>query len=135
VTAEATDDSLLAGCRVWCIDDDVRVCEATRTLLERWGCRVELAAGADAALAAARSGAAPEILLLDVLLGDITGPELYPQLAALWGSQPPAILVTAERDQALRDRARASGWGFLPKPVRPPALRALMMQLRLRNGP
>lgn len=135
VTAEAADDSLLAGCRVWCIDDDVRVCEATRTLLERWGCRVELAAGADAALAAARSGAAPEILLLDVLLGDITGPELYPQLAALWGSQPPAILVTAERDQALRDRARASGWGFLPKPVRPPALRALMTQMRLRNGP
>lgn len=134
VAAEAADDSLLAGCRVWCIDDDVRVCEATRTLLRRWGCRVELAAGADAALAAARTGAAPEILLLDVLLGDITGPELYPQLARLWGSEPPVILVTAERDQALHDRARASGWGFLSKPVRPPALRALMTQMRLRNG-
>ncbi|WP_454832595.1 NahK/ErcS family hybrid sensor histidine kinase/response regulator [Pseudoxanthomonas wuyuanensis] len=132
--AEATDDSLLAGCRVWCIDDDVRVCEATRTLLQRWGCQVELAAGADSALAAAQTGAAPEILLLDVLLGDVTGPELYPQLARQWGSEPPVILVTAERDQTLRDHARASGWGFLSKPVRPPALRALMTQIRLRNG-
>jgi len=132
--ADAGNDSLLDGCRVWCIDDDPRVCEATRTLLERWDCRVELAAGVDAALAAVRPGHAPEIVLLDVRLGDITGPELYPRLAALWGSEPPVILVTAERDEALRLQAQRNDWGFLSKPVRPPALRALIMQMRLRSG-
>jgi histidine kinase len=134
IAIEATGDSLLAGCRVWCIDDDARVCEATRTLLERCGCRVELAAGAATALAAAQSGQAPDILLLDVLLGDVTGPELYPQLARQWDSEPLVILITAERDSALRDYARAAGWGLLSKPVRPPALRALMMQMCLRTG-
>ena len=132
--ADAANDSLLDGCRVWCIDDDARVCEATRTLLERWSCRVELAAGADAALAAAQPGQAPQILLLDVLLGDVTGPELHPRLVAAWGSEPAVILVTAERDEALRLLAQRNGWGFLSKPVRPSALRARMMQMRLRNS-
>ena len=46
------------------------------------------------------------------------------------------ILVTAERDASLRRQAAEKGWGFLAKPVRPPALRALMSQmlLRIREG-
>jgi histidine kinase len=130
----AADESLLAGCRVWCIDDDEHVCQATRTLLLRWGCTVGLAAGAGAALAAASAGDAPELLLLDVRLGETTGPQLYPHLVQRWGSAPPVILVTAEHDAPLRELADAQGWGFLSKPVRPPALRALMMQMRLRNA-
>ncbi len=130
----ARNDSSLAGYRVWCIDDDARVSAATRTLLERWGCRVELAEGADQALAAAAPGSTPELLLLDVRLGDITGPELYPRLVERWGAAPPVILITAERDEAIQQLARENGWGLLPKPVRPPALRALMMQTRLRHA-
>lgn len=132
------DDPRLAGCRVWCIDDDPRVCDASRALLTRWGCRVELAAGPDDALAAARPGGAPRLLLLDVRLGDITGPELYPRLVERWGVPRDAdcgvILVTAEQDDATRSLARQYGWGYLPKPVKPAALRALMMQMLLRGG-
>ncbi len=43
------------------------------------------------------------------------------------------ILVTAERDDALKAQAVENGWGFLSKPVRPPALRALMTQLLVRH--
>ncbi len=42
------------------------------------------------------------------------------------------ILVTAERDATLRRQAAERGWGFLAKPVRAPALRALVSQTLLR---
>ncbi|WP_368565426.1 NahK/ErcS family hybrid sensor histidine kinase/response regulator [Pseudoxanthomonas sp. UTMC 1351] len=133
-SVESEDDTSLRGCLVWCIDDDPRVCEASRTLLERWSCRVVLAAGVNEALAAAQPGGAPGILLLDVRLGQTTGPELYTELAERWGQDTAVILVTAERDDAVRALARERGWGFLSKPVRPAALRALMMQMLLRSG-
>jgi histidine kinase len=126
-------DSVLHGCRVWCVDDDAHVREATRALLERWGCMVTLAADGTTALDEATPDAVPELLLLDVRMDGLDGPALYPRLCERWGATPPVILVTAERDEALRARAIDNGWGYSSKPVRPPALRALMSQLLLRN--
>ncbi|AWH30412.1 MULTISPECIES: PAS-domain containing protein [Stenotrophomonas] len=133
VAAELTDDSPLRQCRVWSIDDDPRVCAATRALLERWGCNVELADGPQGALEIASALNVPQLLLLDVRMGQWHGPDLYEALCRLWQARPPVILVTAERDEALKAHAAEQGWGFLPKPVRPPALRALMTQLLLRH--
>lgn len=134
VAADVDDGSPLRGRRVWCVDDDPRVCEATRALLQRWECEVGLAAGPADALAAATPGQAPDLLLLDVRLGDTDGPTLYTRLCERWKSVPPVILVTAERDDALRALALQHGWGFLAKPVKPAALRALMTQLHVRRA-
>jgi histidine kinase len=130
---DSADDSPLRHCRVWSIDDDPRVCAATRALLERWGCVVELADGPHAALEIASAFNVPKLLLLDVRMGQWHGPDLYEHLCGLWHARPPVILVTAERDDALKAYAAENGWGFLSKPVRPPALRALMTQLLLRH--
>lgn len=133
--AGAGDDSPLRGCRVWCVDDDPRMREATRALLQRWECVVGLCAGPDQALlAAAMPGSLPDLLLLDARLGDIDGLELYPRLCQRWGHAPPLILITAEGEENLRAMALENGWGYLSKPVRAPALRALMTQLLLRHG-
>src|SRR5690606_227581 len=105
-----------------------------RAMLERWGCRVPLAGGADVALAAAQPGRAPDLVLLDLRLGDTTGPDLMTRLTAAWGTAPPVVLLTADRGDAAQAIAQRHGWRFLPKPVRPPALRALMTQLLLRGG-
>lgn len=130
------EDSLLQGCVVWCIDDDARVNEASRALLERWGCVVALAEGADEALQQAAAGIGPpELLLLDVRLGTHHGPALFEQLARHWRRPPQVILVTVEHEEALRALATERGWGLLQKPVKPPALRALMTQHRLRGSP
>ena len=131
--ADAHADTPLFGCMAWCIDDDPRVCEATRTLLQRWGCDVSFAGGPARALDAATAGQPPQLVLLDVRMGRVHGPDLYRELCARWGQAPPVILVTAERDDALRREAAERGWGFLAKPVRAPALRALMSQLLLRH--
>ena len=127
------DDRPLRGCLAWCIDDDPRVCEATRLLLERWGCAVVFAGGPRDALAAADPDRPPQIVLLDVRMDDVDGPALYRDLCERWAQSPPVILVTAERDEALQREARERGWGFLSKPVRAPALRALMSQMLLRH--
>ena len=134
---EQGDDAPLQGSSAWVIEDDGPTCAATRALLERWGCQVPLAAGAPEALAQAQPDHAPQLVLLDVHLGPgHHGPDVYATLCQRWGQTPAVILVTAERDATLRRQAAERGWGFLAKPVRAPALRALMSQtlLRLRQG-
>ena len=128
-----TQDAPLQGGVAWYIDDDPQTCAATRTLLERWGCEVPYAGGPHDALAIANAHDVPQLLLLDVHLGNnLYGPDIYTQLCEHWEQAPPVILVTAERDASLRRQAAERGWGFLAKPVRPPALRALMSQTLLR---
>lgn len=133
----ASDDAPLQGSSAWVIEDDGPTCAATRALLQRWGCDVPLAGGAPQALEEACPGQAPQLVLLDVHLGaGYQGPEVYAELCQRWGQSPAVILVTAERDATLRRQAAERGWGFLAKPVRAPALRALVSQtlLRLQQG-
>ena len=133
----ASDDAPLQGSSAWVIEDDGPTCAATRALLQRWGCDVPLAGGAPQALEQAHPGQAPQLVLLDVHLGaGYQGPEVYAELCQRWGQSPAVILVTAERDATLRRQAAERGWGFLAKPVRAPALRALVSQtlLRLQQG-
>lgn len=134
---QPSDETPLLGTSAWVIEDDNPTCDATRALLERWGCAVPLAGGAPEALAAAQPGQAPWLVLLDVHLGPAHhGPDVFAQLCERWGQTPAVILVTAEHDATLRRQAAERGWGFLAKPVRAPALRALMSQtlLRLRES-
>ena len=129
---ETRSDMPLQGLRAWYIDDDAPSCTATGALLERWGCDVPFAGGPQAALEFASQGNAPQLVLLDVRMGAFFGPDLYGELAAIWQQQPQVILVTAERDIALRRNAAERGWAMLFKPVRPAALRALLSQTMLR---
>lgn len=128
----AHEPSPLHGRTVWCVDDDSQSCAAARALLERWGCDVLFAGGADAARAQAVSGEAPGLVLLDLHMGNDNGIDVFDALATRWGKTPPVILLTADRSDAAQQAARQRGWDFLPKPVRPPALRALMTQALLR---
>lgn len=132
-TQQPADDAPLQGSSAWVLEDDGPTCAATQALLQRWGCAVPLAGGAPEALAAAQPGQAPQLVLLDVHLGSHHhGPDVYTELCQRWGQAPAVILVTAERDATLRRQAAERGWGFLAKPVRAPALRALVSQTLLR---
>ncbi len=125
-TLKPDEDSPLRGLHIWCLDDDARVRAATHALLETWGCSVTSVADTDAALLLAASGAPPDLLLLDYRLGDRFGPDCLPALFAAWKQAVPVIMISAERDAALAASAREAGWGFLAKPIRPAALRALI---------
>ncbi|MGH8504592.1 MAG: hypothetical protein ACRETM_01345, partial [Stenotrophobium sp.] len=66
-------------------------------------------------------------------LGDVTGPDCVPALFEHWKQAVPIIVISAERDPELQAFARKSGWGFLAKPIRPAALRALISGLVARG--
>ncbi|WP_363796289.1 PAS-domain containing protein [Lysobacter firmicutimachus] len=126
-------DSALHGRRVWVVDDDPHSRQAAQGLLADWGCAVEAAGSAAEARARAVGAPMPEVLLLDYRLGESTGFELAAQLEALWQRLPPVVLMSADADPGLRPRASERGWHFLPKPLKPAALRALAMRLLARG--
>jgi histidine kinase len=131
-SAASHDDSPLRGCRVWCVDDEPRVREATGALLRHWGCEAVLLDSAERALALARAGEVPDLLLLDYQLAeDVTGLDLLPRLVERWGVRPPTIVLSAQKDAHTRARVLEAGLRFLPKPAMPGALRALMSQVLL----
>lgn len=130
--AEPRPQGAFSGCRVLCVDDDAQVLHAMQTLLVAWGCTVELADRPEAVLdRQTRTAAVPDILLLDYQLGEVSGLDLLDRLARTWDRCPPTIVISAYRGADLRDRLRQQGIGYLPKPVAPAALRALMTQMWL----
>jgi CheY-like chemotaxis protein len=50
-----------------------------------------------------------------------------------FGMELPAILITADRSRRVRDQARAQDVQVLNKPIKPAALRALLMQWRVQR--
>ncbi|KRD78411.1 histidine kinase [Lysobacter sp. Root983] len=128
VDATSTDEAPLSGRRVWVIDDDAASRDAAARLLADWGCATTAAGSAADAEMQARISPMPDLLLLDYRLGEDTGLALAPRLQRAWQGLPPVILMSADIDASLRQRAEELGWSFLPKPLRPAALRALMMR-------
>jgi len=133
--AERRIPNALAGKIVLCIDNDPSVLAAMRPLLEGWSCTVLTAPDLTAARREIRRrGVAPDIVLADHHLeGGQTGIAVLQALAQDFGTHVPAILITADYSEALRDAAQASGYPLLNKPLRPAALRALMGQLLTRK--
>lgn len=116
----------LDGLRVLCIDNDPRILDGMRTLLEGWGCEVETASGTDGA-----PSAAPDILLADYHLDGENGLDAIRTLRRRWGDVA-AVLVTADRSTELRAEADAIDVPVINKPVKPAALRSMMTRLRQR---
>src|SRR5262249_57558191 len=86
-------------------------------------------AAAVAAIAGAQ--AAVDGLLVDYHLDDGNGIEAIAELRRRFGADLTAILVTADASPQVREDARANGIQVLNKPLKPPALRALLTQSRL----
>jgi signal transduction histidine kinase/CheY-like chemotaxis protein/HAMP domain-containing protein len=115
--------------RIWCIDDDHDVREATRTLLERWGCEVTLCVSGDDCLQTARRTGVPDLLILDYRLGDHAGPDLLPELESIWRRTVPVVIVSGEHPTLLREALGDAPWPVLAKPIRPEELRAGMLAM------
>ena len=127
--------SPLFGSRIWSVEDDPRVREGLQALLTGWGCEVVLAASREEALRlAGQASAAPDLLLLDYRLPDGNGPDFVPELFRRWALEVPVIVISAERDAAVREGVQARGWGFLPKPVNPSKLRAAMTHALMKSA-
>ena len=133
-SAPRPDIGQLAGLTILCIDNEPKILEGMEALLRGWGCTVLKATDAESALAVlATSSEAPDGLLIDYHLDATTGIEAIEALRRHTGRDLPAIVITADRSDAVRDQAHMVKAHVLHKPLKPAALRALLSQWRMQR--
>ena len=76
----------------------------------------------------------PQFILMDYQLdfGE-NGITLYADLCEFWAVDIPAVLITANAEQSIRQQAQEAGMAYLRKPVKPAPLRATMTHLIRQN--
>ena len=131
VVAELPDPRIreLDDAVVLCIDDNPSILDGLTALLGGWHCDVRTAAcGAD--WRDALHGEVPDLILADYHLDDDQdGLDLVAEICGDLGRIIPAIVISADRSEALHEEAARRGHAILAKPVKPAALRALMTRL------
>ncbi|MCA0057135.1 MULTISPECIES: PAS domain-containing hybrid sensor histidine kinase/response regulator [unclassified Mesorhizobium] len=125
--APARAAASLAGLSVLCIDNDARILEGMRLLLEGWGCAVETVSGTTNLDIAIRR---PDIVLADYHLDGETGLDAIVGLRAIHGDDLPAVLVTADRSNEVRTAAAGLDVPVINKPLKPAVLRSMMARVR-----
>ncbi|SOC21101.1 signal transduction histidine kinase [Rhodobacter sp. JA431] len=105
------------------VENDPELSRAMVQLLEKWGASVlDVSSGEEALDLIASTGVEPDRLLIDYQLGSgIDGLECLQKLQDMLG-QVPARLVTADRSEEMRARAKALGVRVLQKPTPTDAL-------------
>jgi signal transduction histidine kinase/ActR/RegA family two-component response regulator len=118
------------------VDDDATVRETCAAALRQFGHRVEVAETPAAALALARSDPGRfDLLVTDVLMPDLTGPQLAAQVRASCPDVP-VLFISGYPDDALSAAAELPpGDRFLSKPFTPSKLGAAVEEiLAARRG-
>jgi len=112
-----------------CIDDDEANILALESLLNRWGIgKIMSFNNGKSALDYARQNNQPDAVIIDFHLNTSeNGLEVYQHLKEFWPQQP-GILVSAASITDLDKMANALGLHYLPKPIKPAALRAYLTQ-------
>jgi Na+/proline symporter/signal transduction histidine kinase/CheY-like chemotaxis protein len=129
---ERTQSRSLAGLPILCIDNEAQILDGMKVLLGGWGCRVMTANGLAAAQEVIEQEERPAGILVDYHLDAENGLDVIDALRARLGPVH-AILITADRDPSVRERARRAGAHILYKPIKPASLRALMAQWQVQQ--
>ncbi|MCO7232633.1 MULTISPECIES: hybrid sensor histidine kinase/response regulator [unclassified Cobetia] len=114
---------------IWVVEDDREVCAGMQSLLGGWGASVYCAEDAEVLLQ--QAVAAPQVLIVDHQLGEgqPDGLKQAQRLRQRWPGLP-VVVISADHSAPLKARARALGFGFLLKPVKPLRLRQLLVNCR-----
>ncbi|MBV8849902.1 MAG: hybrid sensor histidine kinase/response regulator [Methylobacteriaceae bacterium] len=125
----------MGGMVVVAIDNDPRILEGMRVLLEQWQCSAVCAdTSAEVIVLLDEIAASPDVVLADYHLGEEeNGLDAIARLREQFGMELPAILITADRTTEVRDRAGEENVYILHKPVKPASLRALLSQARVAS--
>ncbi|WP_099035164.1 PAS domain-containing hybrid sensor histidine kinase/response regulator [Lacimicrobium alkaliphilum] len=112
--------------KVMCVDDNPTNLDALQSLLSKWGCDGDYLDKVGTALEYASQHNAPDLLIIDYQLDseNIDGLALITKLRSIWQQELPALLVTANKDEGLRNKAGQHRVNFLAKPIKPAALKA-----------
>lgn len=121
---------MMNGKSILVIENDVQVQAALKALLHSWGARVVCAASAAEALD--RMQLSPDLMILDYHLDHgATGIDAAKKIREHFKLNIPGILNTANRQDGVREEADDAGLWYLPKPLKPAALKQLLRQQQL----
>ncbi|MFP8965866.1 NahK/ErcS family hybrid sensor histidine kinase/response regulator [Pokkaliibacter sp. CJK22405] len=120
------------------VDNEQSILDGMRVLLEGWGCEVKTALSEAAAITILKVNDEwkPAILLADYHLdNDLTGVMAIAGVRKqLEDDQLPAIVITADRTEEIKEEIHQAGAFVLQKPVKPAALRALISRHGRTSG-
>tara|TARA_R110000868_G_scaffold47966_12_gene156540 strand:- start:2735 stop:6211 length:3477 start_codon:yes stop_codon:yes gene_type:complete len=117
----------LAGIQVLCVDNEDSILTGMHSLLSRWGCQVWTARNRLECEHLLSEDVRPQLALVDFHLDDgETGTELMAWLRTYLSEPLPGVVISADGRPELIAQVHAAGLDFLPKPVKPAALRALI---------
>lgn len=130
---ESKTSDFLSGKTVLLIENERQIQQAVQALLHEWGADVVVAQSISEVLT--KCPLAPDIAVVDYHLNaGETGIQAIQQASQQWKKHIPGVLTTANRDDHVKDEALSNGLDFLPKPVKPLALkRALRIALNSAN--
>jgi signal transduction histidine kinase/CheY-like chemotaxis protein len=134
VTQIEPQGQALAGIHVLCVDNEDSILVGMHSLLSRWGCQVWTARNRLECEHLLSEDVQPQLALVDYHLDDgETGTELMAWLRTRLGAPLPGVVISADGRPELIAQVHAAGLDYLPKPVKPAALRALLSRhLNLR---
>lgn len=121
-------ETFLRQTRMLVVDNDPAVLSAMSQLLESWGAQVCAAANLNEVQAQLMHSEAPQLALVDYHLDHHrTGIEIVQWLQQHFAERAPAIILnSADSDEDIREAAIQVGAAFIPKPVKPGALKRLL---------
>jgi len=121
----------LAGVFVTVIDDEEPILDATRSLLERWGCKVVTATSGSEAIAKLTPGQrAPDALICDYRLRrNENGVHAVNALRIEFNESIPALLITGDTAPERLREIEASEFAVLHKPLEEDALQEALLAL------
>lgn len=133
---EAALDDHLIDLPVLVIEDDALVSLALVSLLESWGCVVNVVEGLTQAELLIEQGFAPRVVISDYRLrGGHNGLDAIVRLRQISSQHLPACLLSGDTNPELMQSTRLAGLTLLHKPVRPAKLRNLIRHLAQEGGP
>ena len=125
----------LKGCTILLIDDDAIILEATRSLLEQWGCTVIAAEDVNTAIALLmHAPKLPNAMLCDYRLrGKENGADAITLICEEFNTNIPALLITADTSPKRIIQLQATGIPVLHKPIRDDELKVALARLLFQN--
>jgi CheY-like chemotaxis protein len=121
--ASAAVEASLRGLRVYVVDDERDILKSMRSLLGVWGMTVHTAESAAATLRIFEEHGAPDLMIVDLRLGEGEhGAHLADRLQQTHGQFPVLIITGETASDALR-QANERNYTLLQKPIAPEVLR------------
>lgn len=117
----------LSHLKVLCVDNENDILVGMENLLGRWGCDVRTAVDLVNSLQAIEDTWVPDVILSDYRLDNgRTGLEVLQQCRLRLGDSFIGVIISADRTEDMLDGIKSNGFSFIPKPVKPLKLRAVL---------